>query len=128
MENRTCYQSHILFDVSYCSSITALGLILIIYPIATELPAVIVGERDILASIPTYEQPAKKPETTIDLLLRLDCWVQPGLTEDQFKGLFVKCRCGVVTTRRAFIHHMCAKIPSQTPQAPRAVTNFSMID
>jgi hypothetical protein len=86
-----------------------------------EPPAAIVDQHDILASVPVYERPAKKKETTIDLLLRLDCWIQSGLTQDEFGELFAKCRCGLIKTRRAFRHHTCAK-------TPQTVIDLTMID
>jgi hypothetical protein len=55
----------------------------------------------------THEQATSTAET-LDRLLKLDSWASPGLTEVDFRKLFVKCRhCGLVTTRRVFKDHIC---------------------
>jgi hypothetical protein len=58
--------------------------------------------------IPTYERPARKPQTTLDQLLKLDAWGGSGLPDSEFRRLFAKCTCGLVTTRRVFKDHVCA--------------------
>jgi len=60
----------------------------------------------LLAIIPTYERP-ESAEITLDWLLKLDAWSNPGLTEAAFRKLFVRCCCGLVTTRRVFKDHVC---------------------
>lgn len=65
------------------------------------------GPELLLASIPTFEPPIRGPETTLDKLLRLDSWINPGIDESEFRKLFVKCRCGMMTTRRVFKDHVC---------------------
>jgi hypothetical protein len=70
-------------------------------------PAPVAAGEGILGYIPTYDQPARTPETVIDLLLQLDCFMCPGITLDKFKRLFRKCCCGLVMTHRAFKHHTC---------------------
>ena len=40
-------------------------------------------------------------------LFRLDAPVNPGLKITQFRELFRRCACGLVTTRRAFAFHFC---------------------
>jgi len=52
--------------------------------------------------------PNRLPETPFDQLLRLDSLARPGLSELEFRKLFVKCRCGKVTTSRVFKEHICA--------------------
>lgn len=42
------------------------------------------------------------------LLELLDSRVNPGITEDQFKYLFVRCICGEFFTRRAHRDHACS--------------------
>jgi hypothetical protein len=42
-----------------------------------------------------------------DLLERLDSRRQPGITFVEFQGLFARCKCGIITTRRAFEAHSC---------------------
>ena len=64
-------------------------------------------DNDVLESIPTFDPPARKTETVIDLLLKLDCFMSPGIPRNQFKNLFAYCRCGFMTTHRAFKHHKC---------------------
>jgi hypothetical protein len=71
------------------------------------------GQPNLFAAIPLRERPNRAPETTFDQLLRLDSVARPGLTEFEFKKLFVKCRCGKVTTRRVFNEHICAIIPDE---------------
>lgn len=43
----------------------------------------------------------------LDRLIRLDSCTRPGLSEAEFRRLFAKCRCGLVTTRRVFRAHVC---------------------
>ena len=61
-------------------------------------------------TIPTLEQPAKLPKTTVDLLLRLDAFDRPGLTDHELKNLLGRCPCGLNMTRRAYGGHTC--VPS----------------
>ena len=44
-----------------------------------------------------------------ELLQLLDARVQPGVTVAEFRRLFVRCDCGLITTRRAFKEHVCSK-------------------
>jgi hypothetical protein len=74
------------------------------------MPLAAASRDDVLGHVPTLERPAKKPETVLDLLLKLDCFLHPGITHDQFKTLFVQCRCGLATTRRAFKRHTCVQV------------------
>src|SRR5882762_2915237 len=64
------------------------------------------------ASIPTFDPPAKAKatETALDRLIRLDSWVRPGLSETEFRALFAKCKCGLITTRRVFTDHTCIQV------------------
>jgi len=66
---------------------------------------------DLFATIPTYERPVEIANP-LEWLLKLDAWSNPGLTEATFRTLFVKCCCGLVTTRRAFKDHVCAAVPA----------------
>jgi hypothetical protein len=53
--------------------------------------------------------------TTLDQLYRLDSWLSPGLSEAEFKLLFMKCRaCGLVMTQRVRTQHTCAIIQQNT--------------
>jgi hypothetical protein len=41
-------------------------------------------------------------------IVKLDCIDRPGLTEDKFWGLFVKCNaCGLITKHLMFHSHHC---------------------
>ena len=54
--------------------------------------------------------------TTLDQLYKLDSWLSPGLSEVEFRSLFVKCRsCGLVMTRRVRKQHACAVIRRDPP-------------
>jgi hypothetical protein len=46
---------------------------------------------------------------TSTLLELLDSRVRPGVTDDEFQALFVRCECGLILTRRAFRDHNCSK-------------------
>lgn len=61
------------------------------------------------------------------LLELLDSRVRPGITEDEFKYLFVRCACGGFFTRRAHRDHAC---PSQVHDLTESVIdlNESVID
>ena len=49
----------------------------------------------------------------MSLLMRLDDVSAPGLPENIFVNLFLKCRkCGYVMTKRVFHHHTCLEIHS----------------
>jgi len=40
--------------------------------------------------------------------VKLDCMDRPGLTENEFMGLFIKCdMCALITTHLMFHHHHC---------------------
>ena len=40
-------------------------------------------------------------------LLQLNSPIRPGLSEKDFRSLFVKCTCGLVMTKGAFHSHYC---------------------
>jgi hypothetical protein len=46
-------------------------------------------------------------KTVSTLLALLDARLLPGVTEGEFRRLFAKCDCGLVTTQRAFRQHKC---------------------
>jgi hypothetical protein len=77
----------------------------------------ITGVQSVIGSLPTYERPARGPETSIEQLLRLDTSRRPGLSEAEFMKLFAKCSCGLIMTRRVFRDHIC----TPAVQAPPAV-------
>ncbi|KAF9243077.1 hypothetical protein BU15DRAFT_43237 [Melanogaster broomeanus] len=54
---------------------------------------------------PKRQQPAKMNEFT--LWMKLDSFVQPGLTDKQLKSLLVRCECGLTMTRRVYDDHEC---------------------
>lgn len=45
----------------------------------------------------------------MESLLQLDDRVRPGVPAEKFASLFVQCRCGIVTTNRAFEFHICLR-------------------
>lgn len=45
--------------------------------------------------------------TPEELFEQLNARINPGITLVQFRLLFVRCECGIVTTRRAFSNHGC---------------------
>jgi len=54
--------------------------------------------------------PDSPDECCFSLLLQLDEIKEPGLTEEQFRDLFWKCRkCPTYMTRRATVFHKCKK-------------------
>lgn len=55
--------------------------------------------------IPTYSRPVNYISNR---LARLNSLVKPGLSEDDFRRLFAKCRCGLIMTRHVFGAHSCA--------------------
>jgi hypothetical protein len=79
-------------------------------PQSTSSPVSSIG---LLPAIKAHEPPIRSAETAVDRLLKLDSWTSPGLTEADFRGLFAKCRCGLVMTRRVFQNHVCV-----APAAP----------
>lgn len=58
---------------------------------------------------PSRPQPKKQRTESLTELFRLDAPVNPGLKVAQFRQLFRRCVCGLVTTRRAFSSHFCIK-------------------
>jgi hypothetical protein len=58
------------------------------------------------------------------LLNLLDSYVSPGITEEEFHLLFVKCDCGYILTRRAFKDHICAEGGSN----PTRMTSIEGLD
>jgi hypothetical protein len=60
-------------------------------------------------TVAILQRPAQRPESVLDLLFKLDSWVQPGLTEAEFRELFASCQCGLIMTRRVFEEHECLR-------------------
>jgi len=57
--------------------------------------------------IETHERARVNLRTVISPFFLLDSSTQPGLSEAEFHRLIVKCRCGMVMTRRVFGMHIC---------------------
>jgi hypothetical protein len=55
-----------------------------------------------------YKQLANK--FVADQLARLNSKIRPGLSEDEFRRLFAKCRCGLIMTQHVFRVHNCAPV------------------
>ena len=53
---------------------------------------------------------ARKTQNVVEWLLCLDVVVNPGITQAQFRRLFMRCAdCGDVMTRRVFAEHDCTR-------------------
>ena len=62
-------------------------------------------------TLPAYEAPTLSSSQVLDLILRLDWSVNPGLTLAQFQALVARCNgCGLVMTRRVFQSHTCVQL------------------
>lgn len=48
------------------------------------------------------------------LLESLESRVRPGVTDVEFKDLFVRCECGLILTSRAFCQHVCQELVDVT--------------
>lgn len=60
--------------------------------------------------IPIIEAPDRQPPLNTEIILRLDKWIQPGITDDewrQFLENMVRCKCSLTMTRRKFEVHQC---------------------
>jgi hypothetical protein len=64
-------------------------------------------------SIPTLPPPHSS-DTQFDVLLRLDSWNGPGISEVDFNNLFVRCQCGMYMTRRVHGSHVCVRALAST--------------
>jgi hypothetical protein len=64
----------------------------------------------LFTSIATYQRPARRFETVLDRLIKLDSLACPGLSQAEFNRLLVKCHCGLLMTRRVFSNHVCAAL------------------
>jgi hypothetical protein len=71
---------------------------------------------DALDLVPRLEAPAPRKHTRIkgyksitNLLELLDSRVGAGVTEVEFRRLFVRCDCGHIFTKRAFRTHACTR-------------------
>ncbi|THH16836.1 hypothetical protein EW146_g3867 [Bondarzewia mesenterica] len=61
------------------------------------------------STIPTFYPPARASPTAISQLLQLNSTFEPGLTMQEFRGLFARCGyCDLFMTRRAIDCHDCA--------------------
>jgi hypothetical protein len=81
----------------------------------------VAGCTDINDFIPQVPAPIRRTSTPIkpvriegrrnvsNLLELLDSRVRPGVTEIEFRRLFVKCECGLILTKRAFNDHACSR-------------------
>ncbi|KAJ7194418.1 hypothetical protein GGX14DRAFT_678963 [Mycena pura] len=82
---------------------------------------------NVVAPLPAIIATAQPPplpvcKTTFDLLLKLDDCDQPGLTETQFRNLFVKCsNCHLFTTKSAFVDHHCRTLLPIAPQSTEII-------
>jgi hypothetical protein len=57
--------------------------------------------------IPKFD-PKSRPESEFNLILRLDSYTDPGLSEAEFQKLFAKCHhCSLFMTRRTISYHDC---------------------
>lgn len=60
------------------------------------------------ADVRTVPAPVNGRNSVSNLLELLDARVRPGVTEGEFKSLFVKCdHCRLILTRRAYRRHVC---------------------
>jgi hypothetical protein len=59
------------------------------------------------ANVRTVRAPRNGHNSISNLLELLDAHVRPGVTEDEFKTLFVKCECQLILTHRAHKRHVC---------------------
>lgn len=57
--------------------------------------------------LPVFNPPPAAALSTSELVNRLDTWIRPGLTGEQFRALFAQCECGMVVSRRMFPMHEC---------------------
>lgn len=67
------------------------------------------GLDNVLATISVNPRPVRRPFTAFNQLMRLDSWNGAGLTQAEFRNLFVQCSCGLLMTRRAFRGHGCVQ-------------------
>lgn len=79
-----------------------------------------------MASIPVLSPPPRaRPETAFDRLMRLDSPINPGLSENEFRRMFAKCRCGKVMTRRVFEGHICAVAAAAVHRRPAVIIDLT---
>jgi hypothetical protein len=76
-----------------------------------------------------YERPVKVADSVWSRLIKLNSSNTPGLTVAEFRVLFVKCRCGLITTKRVFRNHTCQVIIDLTDDnAEDSVSTPILID
>ena len=79
------------------------------WPFCSTLPWILLVHPVVpLPFIWRHERPTRRPETGLDQLLKLDSWINPGISEADFGKLFARCCCGIITTTRVFKDHICA--------------------
>lgn len=68
--------------------------------------------------IEDFWHPSSRPQQSeLALLMRLDSFSGPGLSEAQFRSLFLKCRtCQMYVTRRTADYHTCKINTSSSSQ------------
>ncbi|KAI0055394.1 hypothetical protein BV25DRAFT_1843004 [Artomyces pyxidatus] len=82
-----------------------------------------------IRSIALYHPPASVAPTPFDLLLRLDSHSQPGITVEQFLGLFVQCAaCRLVMTMGATNVHHCALLEGNQDAGGHGVIDLTEED
>lgn len=59
-----------------------------------------------LPSLTTHRRPTRRRDI-LDLFLRLDSRENAGLSEPEFKSLFVQCECGLIMACWVFHDHNC---------------------
>ena len=65
----------------------------------------------------TFDPEAAAPDDYV-LLMRLDCVIDPGLSVDLFKELFVQClACQTCLTRRNIAYHNCNNVRDMCQKA-----------
>lgn len=65
---------------------------------------------DIQLGIPTVQPPRQRPRTDTEMLLRLDGYMDSGLTRIELRTILaklVRCQCGLTMLRGAFNSHRC---------------------
>lgn len=72
----------------------------------TDRPTLLTDIKD--SHLVPHRAPVRRDrKSVLDLFELLD---SRGVTDADFKTLFVRCNCGLITTRRAFRKHNCQEV------------------
>lgn len=70
----------------------------------------------------TFDPPSRRPRSELEILLKLNDCMQPGLYEEEFRALMnrmARCACGLIMLQKQFKNHRCDRRLYLEPGRPQ---------